>query len=178
MTLRFAGWTLLLIASHLKISPHAASRWNRQFLIEMEVRAPRLHDWWITHQRREDLSMPASIQQQANEFLAWVGELAMSASKRAGTPFEYLTFTEHWPSFAQVLVQGGSDRDIERESGVHPLSAARWRRRIQGILIERWPALVAWIHWQRGRRFRAVRTRLDIEKSADDPARASVTSTV
>ncbi|SAL79432.1 hypothetical protein AWB71_05895 [Caballeronia peredens] len=171
MSLRFAGWSIPLIATHLKISHHAASRWNREFLVEMQRRAPSLHDWWRTHQRREDLTMPTALDEQANAFLRWVDELVRDRSRRADTPFEKLAVEEDWPTFARMLIHGSSDADIERELSMNHFRCARWRRRFEAVIEIRWPLLHSWSRWQRGRRYRAVRGKRRLEESlTDDPA--------
>jgi transposase-like protein len=159
MSLRLAGWSLKPIREQLAISLKAATGWNRQFLIAMQMRTPHLHRWWQLHQERQDLSMPAALEDQARQFVEWVSAMSKQPGRLEGTPFHRMDFRQHWMQWAQLLLQGLGFRDIEQELGISRRCASAWHGRFEQALAERYPDLLAWIRWQRSRRYGEISRR-------------------
>ena len=156
MTLRLAGWSIWPISRHLQISTQGVSGWDRQFLILMEQQAPKLHSWWQTHQNRIDIGMPEPLQQQADEFVAWVDGMSRTPGRLEGTPFRRMAFRPHWARYASLLLQGASGMDTARELRITYATGNKWRRRFERALKELHPELLGWVRWQRARRYNEV----------------------
>ena len=157
MTLRFAGWSIIAISDCLMMSVHGTSGWDSQFMAAMQDRFPQLHQWWSSHQSRDDLTMPERLQQQADDFIAWVEAMSKSTDCLEGNLLERMAYRSRWVPFARFWLRGAHDTDMQREFGMPNTATRSLRARYEQAAREHYPELLQWVAWQRTRRHSEVR---------------------